>query len=123
MKETLVAVFASSAEAQQARAALLSEGFAEEKLTLSADLTDDGLSAEAPGQAYENQPTRLGAGLRRLMKTGFGSAADDDTADARRMADVQRGSVVLSVGPLERGETERATATLKRYRPVALRSR
>src|SRR5688572_7423945 len=121
MTDTIIAVFASESEATQARSALLSNGFSESQLTISANFTGDGIAAEAPGQAYENQPTKKGTGLRRLFKTGFASGVDEDTADARRMADVQRGTVVLSVGPIPRAECERAVVTLKLYRPVAIR--
>jgi len=36
---------------------------------------------------------------------------------------VERGSVVLTVGPLSAHEVKGATAVLKRYRPVAIRKR
>jgi hypothetical protein len=121
MDHRVIAVFASEAEALRARAALMTAGMDESAVAMSADLTSDAIAAEAPGQAYENQGTERGGGLLRSIKTAFTSGADTDTAEARLIADVQRGSVVLTVGPLSEDEVERVTAILKRYRPVAIR--
>ena len=41
---------------EEARAALLRAGVPENRITVSAGLTEDGIAAEAPGQSYENQP-------------------------------------------------------------------
>jgi hypothetical protein len=120
MHDTVVAVFSGEREAMQARAALLSEGFPESLVTLSVNLTSDGIAAEAPGQAYANQTSEVTAGLRRLLETGLKTVVDEDTADANRMADLQRGTVVLSVGPLSGAERDRAAAILERERPVSL---
>jgi hypothetical protein len=54
--KTVVAVFESVSAAEDARATLLREGVPEQRIALSAGLTDDPLAAEAPGQSFENQP-------------------------------------------------------------------
>ena len=51
----LIAVFASEGEAMRAHSALLRSGIDPKDVAISADLTRDGIAAEAPGQAYENQ--------------------------------------------------------------------
>ena len=53
---TIVGVFASAAAAEDARVALRHAGVPENRIALSAGLTEDGIAAEAPGQSYENQP-------------------------------------------------------------------
>ncbi|MGZ5090630.1 MAG: hypothetical protein ACXWCY_07950 [Burkholderiales bacterium] len=118
---SVIAVFASKAEAVKAQEGLVSDGFSEDRIAISVDLTSDGIAAEAPGQAYENQSAE--PGLRRLIGISFTSDGDTDTAEARLLADVERGSVVLTVGPLSDYEVKSVTAILKRYRPVAIRKR
>jgi hypothetical protein len=54
--KTVVAVFDSVGAAESARNRLLQAGVPEKRIAVSADLTHDGIAAEAPGQAYENQP-------------------------------------------------------------------
>jgi len=54
--QTVVGVFGSPAAAEQARFVLLDAGVPENRIALSATLTDDGIGAEAPGQSFENQP-------------------------------------------------------------------
>jgi hypothetical protein len=120
---SVIAVFASKAEAVKAQEGLVRDGFSEDRIAISVDLTSDGIAAEAPGQAYENQGAEIGAGLRRFIETGFRVAYDTDAAEARLLADVERGSVVLTVGPLSDHDVKIATAILKRYRPVAIRKR
>lgn len=54
--KTIVAVFDSVGAAEGARTRLLQAGVPERRIAVSADLTHDGIAAEAPGQAFENQP-------------------------------------------------------------------
>ena len=54
--KTVVAVFDSRPAAELAKATLLRAGVPENRIAVSAGLTDDGIAAEVPGQAYENQP-------------------------------------------------------------------
>lgn len=56
MKSTVVGIFGSMESAQRAREALLAHGIDEVSVTLSIDLTADGVAAESPGQSFENQP-------------------------------------------------------------------
>ena len=107
---TLIAVFSGEAEAAAARQALIDSGVSLKDIAMSANLTNDGIAAEAPGQAYENQGT---------VKSAFRAAKDSDTADAHRMADVQRGSVVLTV--TSPAKVASVTAILKRFGAVAIR--
>ena len=53
---TVVAVFESMPAAEAAKATLMRAGVPEQRIALSAGLTDDGIAAEVPGQSYENQP-------------------------------------------------------------------
>jgi hypothetical protein len=119
-RNTLTAVFTSMREAAEARDALIGAGFQSADLTISADLTSDGIAAEAPGQAYENQHTQSGAGIVAWVKSSFSNVRDEDTSDAQRMADVQRGSAVLSFSGSE-SDLDRASEVLEAQRPVALR--
>jgi hypothetical protein len=79
--KTIVGVFASAAAAEEARTALLDAGVSENRIALSAGLTDDGIAAEAPGQSYENQPGQRAA----------------DSRDARYGEAVRTGGCVVSV--------------------------
>lgn len=109
--KTLTAVFGDQQKAAQARDALISGGVDAGDITLSATMTDDPIAAEWPGQAYENQETRFGAGLIEAVKSGLSTLRNESTRDAERMAEIQRGSVVLSVTAADEGA---ARATLER---------
>lgn len=54
--KTVVGVFESVPAAQELKDLLVSEGMPESRISVSANLTDDAIAAEAPGQSYENQP-------------------------------------------------------------------
>jgi hypothetical protein len=120
---TLIAVFASEAEAIRAKAALVRAGIDENSLAISTDLTRDGIAAEAPGQAYENQGSMPAAGLRRLLKSGFKTDVDADSAEARVIAAVERGSVVLTAGPLRHSDVGAVAGILKKHSAVAITER
>jgi len=79
--QTVVGIFASAAAAEDARGALLKAGVPENRIALSATLTDDGIAAEYPGQSYENQPGQPAA----------------DSAMARYGEAVRSGGCVVSV--------------------------
>jgi len=87
--KTVVAVFDSRPAAELAKATLLRAGVPENRIAVSAGLTDDGIAAEVPGQAYENQP---------------GQPARDAQA-ARFSEAVRSGACVVSV--FARSEEER----------------
>ena len=118
-QSTLIAVFAGESEAAAARQALIDSGVSLSDIAMSTNLTSDGIAAEAPGQAYENQVDVTGGGLARMVKSAFTTAKDSDTADAQRMADVQRGSVVLTV--TSPADVAAVTAILRRSGAVAIR--
>jgi hypothetical protein len=54
--QTVVGIFDSLPAAEAARGTLLQAGIPEARIALSAELTADGVAAEAPGQSFENQP-------------------------------------------------------------------
>lgn len=68
---TLTGFFDSLAAAERAREALVSEGIARERITMSATQTSDGIAAEAPGESYENQ---AGEDRHTVARGKFGSA-------------------------------------------------
>lgn len=78
---TMVGVFDSVSAAEHARTALLEAGIREDRMALSADLSDDAIAGEAPGQSYENQPGQ----------------SRDDSGAARYSEAVRSGVCVLSV--------------------------
>lgn len=113
----VVGVFGSMARARLAREALIVEGFPEEHITLSMDMTEDGIAAEAPGESYENQPNdRGGAG------DWFGSwrrdAADRRAAQAADAA--RRGVCVVTAEARNAAEADRAQEIMEALRPIDL---
>jgi hypothetical protein len=104
----LYAVFGNVAAAERARDELASSGIAH--IALSRWLTEDGIAAEAPGQAYENQP-----GQRR------------EESDAGPFMDaVLSGAVVLSVEAETAAQARSAEDAARRngaYRLVLRRMR
>jgi hypothetical protein len=71
MATLLTGIFDTVSAAERARDALVAEGIARERITLSAQQTSDGIAAEAPGQAYENQ---AGEDRESVERGQFGSA-------------------------------------------------
>ncbi len=98
--KTVVAVFDSRPAAEIAKATLLRAGVPESRIAVSAGLTDDGIAAEVPGQAYENQP---------------GQPATD--AEAARFGEaVRSGACVVSVLARSDEETDYVAELLRRER-------
>jgi len=98
--KTVVAVFDSRPAAEGAKATLLRAGVPESRIALSAGLTDDGIAAEVPGQAYENQP---------------GQPARE--AEAARLSEaVRSGACVVSVLARSDEESDYVAALLRRER-------
>lgn len=98
--KTVVAVFDSRPAAEGAKATLLRAGVPESRIAVSAGLTDDGIAAEAPGQAYENQP---GQPAEQAEAARFGAA-------------VRSGGCVVSVLARSDEETDYVAALLRRER-------
>lgn len=71
MAQTLTGIFDSLAAAERARDALVSEGIARGRITMSVPQTGDGIAAEAPGESYENQ---VGEGRESVERGKLGSA-------------------------------------------------
>ena len=80
---TIVGIFGDVGAAERARAELMEAGIARHRIALSANLTDDDLAAEAPGQSYENQ--------------SYAMPEDDERDQARFNDEVHSGACVLSV--------------------------
>ena len=93
----LAAVFESVAAARAARAALVDAGVRNERMVLSADLTQDPIAGEAPGQSYENQSGQPPA----------------DSAAASYSEAVRSGGCVLSVRLDSANEKPRVEALLR----------
>jgi len=100
MGRTAVGIFDSVGSAERARAQLLQSGVPEERIALSANLTDDGIAAEAPGQSYEHQTYR-----------GSDKA---DTDRARYGEAVRTGACVLSVSSSSGGDCRQLQLLMKR---------
>lgn len=114
---SLFAVFASEEEAMRARSALLENAVDPNDIAISIDLTRDGIAAEAPGQAYENQGGAQS--LWQLFKHGVD--VDPDKEEARVLADIERGTVVLTVDPVPRSKGAIVVYILKEHGAVAMR--
>lgn len=99
-KPLVTGIFDSSAAAARAREALLAQGIAGERVTTSAVETSDGIAAEAPGEAYENQAGedeesaergRFGSAVRSAVCT-VSVDAGGSPAERRKIGDVLRSS-------------------------------
>jgi hypothetical protein len=95
---TVVAVFDSMPAAEGAKATLMRAGVPEQRIAVSAGLTDDGIAAEVPGQSYENQP---------------GQPAEESEA-ARFGEAVRTGACVVSVLARSDEEIDYVTQLLRR---------
>lgn len=80
----VVGIFGSTHAAEQARTQLAESGVPAERVTLSVNLMEDGIAAEAPGQSYEHQSPQ-------------GSEGADEAALARYNTAVRTGACLLSV--------------------------
>jgi hypothetical protein len=121
VSETLIGVFSGEADAHAARDALVAAGIPRECVALSADYAADGIAAEAPGEAYENQTARAGEGIAAAAST-LGTTRSADTREAKRLADVERGGVVVTVGPVDAAQADAAGDVMARCKAVAIRS-
>lgn len=96
---TIVGIFRSRSAAESARAELIEAGIAGHRIALSANLTEDAIAAEAPGQSYENQ--------------SYWTADEADTRRARFHDEVVGAACVVSVASDAR-DRERIAEVLKR---------
>jgi hypothetical protein len=94
----MTGIFDTVAAAKQMRSALLGAGIGEDRISLSADLSDDAIAGEAPGQSYENQP---GQSPGDSARAGYGYA-------------VVTGVCVLRVKTRSRADARRIEALLRR---------
>lgn len=100
MGRTAVGIFDSVSSAERARAQLLQSGVPAERIALSANLTDDGIAAEAPGQSYEHQTYR-GSDKADMDRARYGEA-------------VRTGACVLSVSSSSGGDCRQLQLLMKR---------
>lgn len=94
---TVVGIFGSLSAAESARAELMAAGIARHRIALSANLTEDAIAAEAPGQSYENQQwTADEADSRRarfhdeVVGAACVVSVASDARDRERIAEVLR---------------------------------
>ncbi|HEX2200369.1 MAG TPA: hypothetical protein VHG88_17345 [Burkholderiales bacterium] len=104
--DNIVGTFPSVEAGQRARDALLAAGIADERIVVSANLTDDGVAAEYPGQSYENQDDRSSDQVR----VGGGST---DTDRARYAEEVRSAACIVSVR-VDRGADAAAVSAVLR---------
>ena len=119
-RKTMIAVFGSREGADAAREVLLEAGFGASDVTVSIDFSRDAIAAEAPGQAFENQATTHNAGVDAWVGSSFRTIVDNDTAVAKRIADIQRGAAVLTLAG-RTSELEHAVELVQPFHPLALR--
>lgn len=100
MGRTAVGIFDSVSAAEKARAELLRSGISADRIAVSANLTDDGIAAEAPGQSYEHQT--------------YGGSDKSDTERARYGEAVRTGACVLSVSSGSGGDCRQLQQLMKR---------
>jgi hypothetical protein len=100
MGRTAVGIFESVNAAEKARDELLRSGVSAERIAVSANLTDDDIASEAPGQSYEHQ-----------TYTGSDGA---DTHRARYGDAVRTGACVLSVASRSGGDCRQLQLLMRR---------
>jgi len=93
-------IFDSRAAAAHAREALLAQGIAGDRITMSEMQTSDGIAAEAPGETYQNQVGedresaargRFGSAVRSAVCTLSVDTVDSDS-ERRRIGELLRSS-------------------------------
>ncbi len=112
----MVGVFNSPALAEKAREELAASGIDESSIALSADLTSDGIAAEAPGESYENQPGQRPS----LPHDGgwFAWLVGDQALQVREAQEgdaVRSGSCTMSVDVQSSKEARRAHLVMRHH--------
>ncbi len=100
MSRTAVGIFESVGAAEKAKVELLKSGIREERIALTANLTDDDIASEAPGQSYEHQ-TYAGSDRADTHRARYGEA-------------VRTGACVLSVATSSGGDCRQLQSLMKR---------
>lgn len=103
--DDLVGLFPSVEAGQRARQALVAAGIDEQRMVLSANLLADGIAAEYPGQAYENQDYPSSDQVR--APGGW-----TDTDQARYGSEVRSAACILNVRLDSRTELARVSGLL-----------
>lgn len=117
-RRKVIGIYGSIARARLVQEALIAEGTPEDRVSISVDMTLDGIAAEAPGQSYANQPGSRGANVGWL-----GSRRRPPEADPRangRLDASHCGSCVVTVEALNAGEVERICEIMKVLRPLQM---
>ena len=110
---TIAGVFASQNAAEQARDALVRDGLPLSRITLSLSISEDGLTAEYPGQSFENQPGQETGYRRAHPATWAGQAARQFAASARYHEAVRSGGCLMSVEVESGAQRERVERLMR----------
>jgi hypothetical protein len=107
--KTVVGIFDSVSAAEGAKVALVESGVPTNRIALSANLTEDGIAAEAPGQSYEHQSYRGSDKLSGfdLLRSLFGRKPGTDTDRARYNEAVRSGACIVTVDSGSGGDARR----------------
>lgn len=114
MENTVVGVYDSYAQAQNAMNELLSAGFSRSDVQLSPD------TERATGSNSDD--TKGGSGIGNFFRSLFGMDEERDTRDVYSEA-VRRGSCVLTVTASSDDMLDRATDIMNRYDPIDIDER
>jgi uncharacterized protein (TIGR02271 family) len=114
MENTVVGVYDSYAQAQNALNELLTEGFSRTDVQLSPD-------SEA-NVASNSNDTPQGSTIGNFFRSLFGMEDERDTRDVYAEA-VRRGSCVLTVHAADDDQLDRATEIMNRYDPIDIDER
>jgi len=112
METTMVVVFDQQTEAEQARDALLADGFSSSQTRLTTPESGTGGDAGRKPEHAES----LGAKVAHFF--GFGEEHESTYSEA-----VRRGSCVLVVEAADDDQVKRASAIIERYNPVDIDER
>lgn len=114
-RSQVVGVYGSVARARVVQEALITEGTPEDQVSISVDLTADGIAAEAPGQAYVNQPGDGGSAVRW-------QGADGGPRAEPQLAATRAGGCVVTAAARNAHEARRIRAIMAALRPLDLRA-
>lgn len=112
MEKAIVGVFDEQYDAQQARDALLSEGFSSDNVRLS---SAESTETTSPTNESSSQGESIGQKIGKM----FGFGKDDDTYSEA----VRRGNYVLVADVVDEQQAERAEVIIEQHNPVDIDER
>jgi hypothetical protein len=98
LSDIVTGIFGNPEDAQKAKDALVRNGVAPQRITISGTLTGDDIAAEAPGQSYDNQPGQ----------------PESETAWSRYAEAIRTGTCIVSVAAVAVDEQPRIETLLRR---------